>query len=125
MNENSRSDHDTLTIIETKLDLLTAEVKKGNDDIGDRLTILGENKMEKEAFHQWEMSHAKEVTLREDALVKMIAENTDTIKSLQESDEKQSKQLTYIAGGLFVFGIILSIVGPLITQAIGHALHIN
>lgn len=136
MPNQNQSDHDTLIKIETKLDLLTNEVKNGNDDTKERLTILGANKVEKEEFHQWQITHEKETQLREAALRKSIEDsfksamdgiktNIDDISVLKASDASQSKQLQYIAGGLVVFGILLSIVGPLVTGWLAKLLHLN
>lgn len=119
------TDHDTLIKIETKLDLLTAAVKDGNDDTKERLTLLGANKVEKDEFHAWQIAHDKENSLREDALKKADRENSDAIKELVDTVTKQGKWITYVAGGLFVFGILLSIVGPVITSALAKLFHIN
>lgn len=132
----SQSDHDTLIKIETKLDLLTAEVKIGNDDTKQRITILGENKVEKDEFHQWQITHERETQLREQALAQSTQDsfrsamdaargNSEEIASLKESDAAQSRQLQYMAGGLVVFGIALSLVGPLVTAWLGRLLRIN
>lgn len=120
-----QSDHDTLIKIETKLDLLTQEVKNGNDDTKERIMLLGANKVEKDEFHAWQMAHDKETALREDALKNIDRENSEAIKALQDITSKQGKQMTYIGGALFAFGIILSVVGPVITSWLVKLFHLN
>ena len=73
--ETNLTDHDLIIRLDTKLDNLTDEVKRGNDNTKEQLTALGNNKLEKDEFHRWEISHAEQTSLRERALQKQIDDN--------------------------------------------------
>ena len=126
------TDHDLIIRLDTKLDILTREVKSGNDNTKEQLVALGNNKLEKDQFHAWEIAHSEQTSLREKALQKQIDDErnerisqakvfSDAIEELKASDQKLWNRQNYIAGGLAVITIIFTILGPVIAQAIIHA----
>lgn len=134
--KENMSDHDLLLRLDTKFDIFSSDVKKAANDTSNRLTALGENKLEKEQFHVWEVAHAKETALREAAIVKQIEDyhkeemdllraHTSQIGDLQASDAKQNNKINYVAGAVAVLALLFSIVGPLITQFLAKLLKLN
>lgn len=141
MNEDEKkqenmSDHDLLLRLDTKFDIFSSDVKKAADDTKERLSDLGNNKLEKEQFHQWQLDHAEKISLREQAIYKQIADNqkqvldiladhTVQLGNLTASDAKQNNKMNYIAGALAALALLFSVVGPLITQFLAKLLKLN
>lgn len=135
-NTTNISDHDVLIELRTEVRGMRDDIKKGADDTKERLILLGANKVEKEEFHQWQISHATENALKEEAMRKLVSDIAAAATNGIQDNAKQTLQnsadiaklkntMTYVAGVVATVALIFSVIGPLITSALGKLFHIG